>query len=74
MTMMSTKRIMSIIRSYKELSRVPIYFMVYEEEKDVFETKPVPDVEGIITRPIARGDLQKILDKEKLREYMEKDT
>ncbi|MCR5233563.1 MAG: response regulator [Lachnospiraceae bacterium] len=74
MTMMSTKRIMSIIRSYKELTRVPIYFMVYEEEKDVFETKPVPDVEGIITRPIARGDLQKILDKEKLREYMEKDT
>lgn len=70
MTVMSAGKIISIIRLYKEMRNVPIYFMVYEEEKGVFEAKKDLDVEGIITRPIARGELQKILDKEKLREYL----
>lgn len=73
MSTMSTKKLISIIRLYKEMAKVPIYFMVYEEEQGVFETKKDIDVEGIITRPIARGDLQKILDKEKLREYLTND-
>jgi PleD family two-component response regulator len=70
MTVMSAKKIISIIRSYKEMEKVPIYYMVYEEERDVFRLKKIPGVEGLITRPIARGELQKILDKEKLREYL----
>ena len=70
MTMMPVKKIMSIIRSYKEMASVPVYFMVYEEERIVFETKNDLGFEGLITRPIARGDLQKILDREKLREYL----
>lgn len=72
MTLMDTKKIMAIIRSYKEMADVPIYFMVYKEEEYVFEHKKDTGAAGIITRPIARGDLQKILDKEKLREYLEK--
>ena len=72
MTMMETKKIMAIIRSYKEMEKVPIYFMVYEEEKYVFEHKKDTGAAGLITRPIARGDLQKILDKEKMREFLEK--
>ncbi|MCR5507757.1 MAG: response regulator [Lachnospiraceae bacterium] len=70
MTVVSPKRIMSIIRSYAEMKRTPIYFMVYEEEREVFEAKLPEGVEGLITRPIARGELQKILDREKLREYL----
>ena len=70
MTVMTAKKIISIVRSYKEMANVPIYYMVYKEEADVFMSREVPGIAGIITRPIARGDLQKILDKEKLREYM----
>ena len=73
MTVMSAKKLISIIRLYKEMQKVPIYFMVYEEERGVFEHKKDTNVEGLITRPIARGELQKILDKEKLREYLTKD-
>ena len=72
MTMMDTKKIISIVRSYKEMEKVPIYFMVYEEERYVFEHKKDTGAAGLLTRPVARGDLQKILDKEKLREYIEK--
>jgi CheY-like chemotaxis protein len=72
MTVMDTKKILSIVRSYKEMEKVPVYFMVYEEEKYVFEHKKDTGAVGLITRPIARGDLQEILDKEKLREYLEK--
>lgn len=72
MTVMETKKIMSIVRSYKEMENVPIYFMVYEEEKYVFEQKKDTGAAGLITRPVARGDLQAILDKEKLREYLTK--
>ena len=71
MTVMNTKKIMSIIRSYKEMEKVPIYFMVYEEERYVFEHKSDTGAAGLITRPVARGDLQKILDKEKMREFLE---
>ncbi|MCR5605070.1 MAG: response regulator [Lachnospiraceae bacterium] len=70
MTVMTTKKIISIVRSYKEMADVPIYYMVYKEEEGVFASKDIPGIEGIITRPIARGDLQKILDKEKLRDYV----
>ncbi|MCR5421679.1 MAG: response regulator [Lachnospiraceae bacterium] len=70
MTVMATKRIVSIIRSYKEMAEVPIYYMVYKEEEDVFNSRPEPGIEGIITRPIARGDLQRILDREKMREFV----
>ncbi|MCR5357205.1 MAG: response regulator [Lachnospiraceae bacterium] len=70
MTLMNTKRIMAIIKSYEQMKRTPIYFLVYEEEREVFEARPTQGVEGLVTRPVARGELQKILDKEKLREYL----
>ncbi|MBR4718790.1 MAG: response regulator [Lachnospiraceae bacterium] len=70
MTVMSAKKIISIVRLYKEMANVPIYFMVYEEERGVFEHRKDLEVDGLITRPIARGELQKILDKERLREYL----
>ena len=72
MTVMSAKKIMSIVRSYNEMEKVPIYFMVYEEERYVFEHRNDTGAAGLLTRPIARGDLQKVLDKEKYREYLEK--
>ena len=70
MTVVNAKKIISIIRSYREMKRVPVYYMVYEEEKDVFEQRKDEDIEGIIVRPISRGDLQKILDRERLRDYL----
>lgn len=62
MTTIPTKQILSIIRSYAELKEVPIYYTADESEESAVRNKLTEDISGIITRPIARGKLQEILD------------
>ena len=62
MTTIPTKQILSIIRSYAELKDVPIYYTADESEESAVRNKLTEDISGIITRPIARGKLQEILD------------
>ncbi len=57
-----TKQLLEIIRSYKELSDVPIYYLVDEDEKRVISVKLPKGVLGCLTRPVARGDLQVVLE------------
>ena len=66
MTILKTQQILDIILSYKETKDVPIYYLVNEEEKKVFQSKTNPHIKGCLTRPIARGELQGILDSLKL--------
>ncbi len=63
MSMISTKKLVPIIRSYEYMKEVPIYYICEESEKAAVKKKLSDDISGIITRPVARGDLQKVLDK-----------
>lgn len=63
MRMINTKRVIEIIRSYKELADVPIVYIAEPAEKGAVMAKAPEDVMDCITRPIARGDLQIVLDK-----------
>lgn len=60
------KKIVEIIRSYKEYAGVPIYLLAEADEIGAMEAKiekqDFPDVQGILTRPVARGELQVVLD------------
>ncbi len=62
MSMISTKKLLPIIKSYEYMKNVPIYYICEESEKAAVKKKLSDDIQGIITRPVARGDLQKILD------------
>ncbi|MCR4922391.1 MAG: response regulator [Lachnospiraceae bacterium] len=63
MTMLSTKKIISILRSYEYIKKVPIYYICDESERAALKKRLVMDeVDGIITRPVARGKLQEVLD------------
>ncbi|MCR5830546.1 MAG: response regulator [Lachnospiraceae bacterium] len=59
---MSTRRVLEIIRSYRELANVPIIYLAEPSEKAAIEGKLPEDVSDIIPRPVKRGDLQRILD------------
>ena len=60
------KKMVEIIRSYKEYADVPIYLLAEADEIGAIEAKiekqDFPDVQGILTRPVARGELQVVLD------------
>lgn len=58
-----SKRIIEIIRSYKELADVPIILLGEPEEKSSIMAKKIEGVSGFLARPVARGELQEILDK-----------
>ena len=62
MTMISTQQILSILATYKEMDNVPVYFLVNEEEVEAIESKKYERIQGMLKRPVARGDLQEILD------------
>ena len=59
---MSTKRILDIIGSYKELAETPIVFLAEPSEKAAIENKLPENVVDIIPRPVTRADLQRMLD------------
>lgn len=63
LTMISTRRVIDIIKTYAELKEVPIYYLGEPDEVGAISSKLPEGVLGIISRPVARGDLQAILDK-----------
>ncbi|MBO4903946.1 MAG: response regulator [Lachnospiraceae bacterium] len=63
LNVMSTKRILEIIRTYKELANTPIIYLAEPSEQAAIENKLPEGVCGIISRPVSRGNLQTILDK-----------
>lgn len=62
LNLMSTKRVVEIIRTYKELLGVPIVYLADPSETSSISKKLPDGVVDIITRPVKRADLQKILD------------
>lgn len=65
-SIIAAKRMVEIIRSYREFANVPIYLLAEADEVGAMEAKiqkqDFPDVQGILTRPVARGELQVVLD------------
>ncbi|MBO4903454.1 MAG: response regulator [Lachnospiraceae bacterium] len=66
MSIVRPKKMVEIIRSYAEFKNVPIYFLAEPDEKGPMEIKIEKEgyegVSGILTRPVARGELQTVLD------------
>lgn len=59
---MSTKKVLDIIRTYRELANVPIIYLAEPSEKAAIESKLPQGVLDIIPRPVKRVDLQRMLD------------
>lgn len=59
---MATKKVLGIIRTYKELSGIPIIYLAEPSEQAAIESKLPEGVVDIISRPVSRGDLQRMLD------------
>ncbi len=62
LNVMSTKRVLDIIRTYKELADVPIVYLAEPSEQAAIESKLPDGVLDIISRPVSRVDLQRMLD------------
>ena len=60
---MKTKKVADIIRTYKELNKVPIIYLAEPSGESAISGKLPEGVLDIISRPVKRGDLQNILDK-----------
>lgn len=61
LTMISTRRVIDIIKTYKELEEVPIYYLSEPDELGAVSGKLPEGVKGVISRPVGRGDLQEVL-------------
>ena len=61
MSVIPAKQVIEIVRSYKELQSVPIVYIADPAEKGAVLSKAPADLLGCITRPVARGELVKIL-------------
>ncbi len=59
---MSTKKVLEIIKTYKELENTPIVYLAEPSEQAAIENKLPPGVVDIISRPVKRVDLQRMLD------------
>lgn len=68
MSVIKAKQIVDIVRSYPEFTSVPIYLLAEPDEIGAMSAKIEKEgynnISGIITRPVARGELQAILDVE----------
>ncbi len=62
LNIMSTKRVLEIIKTYKELADTAIVYLAEPSEQAAIENKLPENVVDIISRPIKRADLQRILD------------
>ncbi len=62
LNVMSTKRVLEIVRTYKELLDTPVIYLAEPSEKAAIENKLPEGVVDIIPRPVKRADLQRILD------------
>jgi PleD family two-component response regulator len=63
LNVMSTRRVLDIIRTYKELANIPVIYLAEPSEQSAIESKLPADVSDIISRPVKRADLQQMLDK-----------
>lgn len=61
LTMISTRRVIEIIKTYKELADIPIYYLSEPDELGAVSGKLPEGVLGVIPRPVGRGDLQGVL-------------
>lgn len=65
-SIIKSKKVLEIIKSYPEYEKVPVFFLAEPDEVGAINAKIVNEgmngVEGVITRPVRRGDLQAILD------------
>ncbi len=59
---MPTKKVLEIIRTYKELANTPIIYLAEPSEQAAIESKLPEAVVDIISRPVSRADLQRMLD------------
>lgn len=59
---MSTRKILEIIRTYKELAGIPIVYLAEPSEQAAIENKLPEGVVDIISRPVKRADLQRMLE------------
>lgn len=59
---MATKKVLGIIRTYKELAGIPIIYLAEPSEQAAIENKLPEGVVDIISRPVSRADLQRMLD------------
>lgn len=62
LNVMNTKRLIEIISTYKELAKVPIIYLAEPSEEAAIKNKLPERVLDIISRPVKRADLQRILD------------
>lgn len=62
LNVMKTKRVVDIIRTYKELAKVPIIYLAEPAEESAISNRLPDGVCDIISRPVKRVDLQRILD------------
>lgn len=58
-----TKKILEIIHSFDDLTNVPMVYLCEKEELGTMKTKLPEGVLDCLSRPVARGPLQKILDR-----------
>lgn len=61
LTVISSKRMVEIIRSYKELAGVPIFYLCDPVEQGAVDLKLPEGVVGSICRPVSRQDLEMAL-------------
>jgi len=59
---MPSRKLVEIIRMYKELAKVPIVYIADPSEMSAISLKLPEGVVDIVSRPVKRGDLQKVLD------------
>ena len=62
LNVMSTKKVLDIIKTYKELAGTAIIYLAEPSEQAAIESKLPEGVVDIISRPIKRADLQRMLD------------
>jgi len=61
LTMIPSKRVIEIVRSYKESANVPMFYLSEQVELGAVSGKLPEGVLGCISRPVSRGDLQGVL-------------
>lgn len=62
LNVMKTKQVVEIIRTYKELHEVPIIYLAEPSEESAVSTRLPEGVIDIITRPVKRADIQKLIE------------